>query len=492
MPSRIRKLLVLVAIVIFVSAVWMLTHAYAQNAPAAFDNESNGFDKKRADDQKAFEKVDLIHDGLGPVYNAQACRECHQDPVTGAASQILEKRAGHLTDNGDFVDATVVVNDGRDHDPNDPNKDIISNRNLINDRSICPAKVVEDNNGKPFKFDHQDETAQEIVPPGDTIQTHRLSLNILGDGFVEAIADNDIKNNAVNQCRQRVDGLICGHFIEVPILESAPGNPDQMTLAIGRFGWKDQHASLLSFAADAYLNEMGVTNRLLPDEVTRVCNPPDVDEPNDKNDNDIDKFAAFMRDTKAPARDSFLLKDKRVDLGERVFKEIHCDTCHTPKWKTSKHVDGTADTNPAALQGKTIFPYSDFLLHDVGTKDGVPVSITEHYGFKTGDRLKARTVEYSGSLRDNSCEDARSGKPANQGTYDYCTMEREMQDNANRLRTPPLWGVRMRSRLMHDGASLTPQDAIARHQGEARKVTERFNLLTAKEREALLLFLKSL
>ena len=486
MPSITRIVLTVSVVVAVLVSVWTAWRTYAQNAPsrggqsaaAAFDNESNGFDQNRAGDQKSFEDVEFIHDGLGPVFNAQSCRECHQNPVSGGASQVAEKRAGHLDDDGDFVDATVTINSGR-------NK--ILNRNLINDRSICPGKAVEQlDNGSTFTFDNQNESVQEIVPIGDAIRTNRLSLNVLGDGFVEAIADNDIRNNAVQQCKQKVDGIICGHFIEVPVLESAPGDPDKMVLAVGRFGWKDQHASLLSFSADAYLNEMGITNRLLRDEVTAVCNPPHVDEPNDKQ-NDIDKFAAFMRDTKTPPRDLLLLKDPRVQAGEQVFKDIRCDACHKPSWQTSKRIEAMPSTRPEVLVGKTIFPYSDFLLHDVGTGDGIAVSITEHYGVANGQKLRALTVEFN-----QYCEDARNRKAAGRPGYDYCNMHRQMQDNANRLRTAPLWGLRTRSRLMHDGASLNPVDAILRHAGEATKVTERFNLLSGRDREDLLLFLKSL
>src|SRR5215210_6542719 len=88
-------------------------------APAAFDNQTNGFEPQGTpvppntdpvpgdfeSDKAIFEVVDVIEDGLGPVYNAQSCRECHQNPVTGGVSQISELRAGHLAPDGTFVDA---------------------------------------------------------------------------------------------------------------------------------------------------------------------------------------------------------------------------------------------------------------------------------------------------------------------------------------------------------------------------------------------------
>src|SRR5437870_7126948 len=106
---------------------------------------------------------------------------------------------------------------------------------------------------------------QERVPKTETIRALRLSLNLLGDGFVEAVADQILIDLSKQQCKSS-HGKICGQILYVPIVE-APGQ-----MGVGRFGWKDQHASLLSFAGDAYLNEMGITNRLQPDEVTNVCN----------------------------------------------------------------------------------------------------------------------------------------------------------------------------------------------------------------------------
>jgi len=118
----------------------------------------------------------------------------------------------------------------------------------------------------------------------------------LGDGFVEAIADQNAGRSFQQQCKSSL-GKICGQILYVPIVE-APDNGRR------RFGWKDQHASLLSFAGDAYLNEMGITNRLQPNEVSNICNT--ASEPNDKPGPTAFPisiaFARFMRATKAPGR----------------------------------------------------------------------------------------------------------------------------------------------------------------------------------------------
>src|SRR2546426_1532739 len=211
-------------------------------ALSGFDDLSNGFsdaDRRRAD-QKFFEEVEHITpDGLGPLYNAQSCRECHQTPVTGAASQITELRVGHLDAHGQFQNPQIPINHGAE---------IIKDRNLVNDRTICPE-------------------IQERVPATETVRTTRLVTNTLGDGYVEAIADETLLKLRKEQCRA-AHGKICGQAIKVLVPESEGKD------RIGRFGWKDQHASLLAFAGDAYLNEMGITNSLQKTEVATICNPP--------------------------------------------------------------------------------------------------------------------------------------------------------------------------------------------------------------------------
>src|SRR2546430_3592498 len=248
----------------------------AAEAPTGFDNRSNGTvdDSTHQADQDAFDEVEEIADGLGPLYNAQACRECHQNPTSGAASQITELRVGHLGPDGRVQNADIPIARGTV---------TISGRTLVNDRAICP------------NAEFPDSEIQERVPDTETVRTTRLALNLLGDGLVEAVADETLIGLAREQ-RRATRGRIHGQALRVPIVE-APGQS-----GVGRFGWKDQHASLLSFAGDAYLNEMGITSRLFPTEVTDLCNM--VAEPNDKPDStglsDIDRFARSIRPPNPP------------------------------------------------------------------------------------------------------------------------------------------------------------------------------------------------
>jgi len=410
-------------------------------APAGFDDRSNGVtdDTTHQADQKTFEEVEQPSDGLGPLYNAQSCRECHQNPVSGAASQVTELRVGHQGPDGHFRNPEIPIAHGTE---------VIAGRSLVNDRVICPNAAFPNNE------------IQERVPETESIRTFRLSLNLLGDGFVEAVADQTLIDLAQQQCKSS-RRKICGQVLEVPIVE-APGQ-----MSVGRFGWKDQHASLLSFAADAYLNEMGITSRLQPDEVTELCNT--VSEPNDTPGpdglSDIDRFARFIRATKAPARDSQLTNSTVAKKGAILFDKIGCATCHVETLTTAPagtKINGGTFTIPAALGSITFHPYGDFLMHDVGTGDGILQATREHYGNKVFQMM-------SGYLAKQDFESSR-----------------------NKIRTAPLWGVRLRPRMMHDGASLSFRDAIVRHGGEATHITQQFQKLKSEDQEAIIEFLRSL
>ena len=214
------------------------------------------------EDREVFDELEFKADGLGPVYNAQACGECHQNPTSGGISQVTELRAGHM--NG----STFVEHPGG---------------SLINDRAI-------------------NANFQERVLGGNEVRTFRTSLNTLGDGFVECIDSNTlvaIKNGQPSSME--------GTFIEVPVLEA------NGALRGGRFGWKNQHASLVSFSGDAYLNEMGITSPMLPTDNTSngqtVVNGVPVDRRRPRSRGrrrDLEIFARFMRATKAPPRDPVL------------------------------------------------------------------------------------------------------------------------------------------------------------------------------------------
>jgi CxxC motif-containing protein (DUF1111 family) len=373
----------------------------ATEAPAGYDNLTNGLIDQASFDaaRDAFDEQEGVSDGLGPVYNADSCGSCHSNPVSGAISQVTEMRAGH------FNGATFVAQVGG---------------SLINDRALDPS-------------------IQERVLGTSEVRTFRTSLNTLGDGFVEAIADATFVNIANGQ-----PASMRGLVIKVPVLEA----PNPNVTSVGRFGWKNQHASLKSFSADAYLNEMGITSPLQPTENTSNGNSvaafDQVADPED-NDGDVDLFAAFMRASKVPPRDAIAAASADAQAGSVLFNAVGCNICHVRTITTApagSPMLGGITTVPDALGNKVIHPFSDFLLHNVGTGDGI--------------------------------------------------VQNGPQSTRNRMRTPPLWGVRSRDRLMHDGESLTRNDAILRHAAEATAVINNYRALSNTQKNQLVAFLNSL
>jgi CxxC motif-containing protein (DUF1111 family) len=349
------------------------------------------------------------------VFNNTSCISCHESPrgtaeghddntnlkiFGGTGSQVTELRAGHFT-------GTTFV----DH----PGGSLINDR--ANDRSI-----------------------QEHILSGNEVQTLRLTISLAGDGFVEAIDSNTLL--AISNAQPAAQR---GTLIQVPVLEAGG------TIRAGRFGWKNQQSSLLSFASDAYINEMGVTNQFAQTENTSNGTNVQGGAFDGKGDpagtgeddaGDINEFTEFMRCLKAPPRGPITAQ---VTTGQSVFNAIGCATCHVATITTAPAgtvINGGALTVSTALGDKNIHPFGDYLLHNVGTGDGI--------------------VQNGG-----------------QGTR-------------NQVRTAPLWGIGARTRFMHDGASLTVSAAIARHGGQAATSAANFASLSATNQAALLAFVFSL
>jgi hypothetical protein len=382
------------------TAGWVARRPRASEAPAGFDNRTNGYTEQGPsfdtlnednvvalrsfnDNRFIFEELETASDGLGPTYNAQSCGECHQNIAAGGASQIAEHRTGR-SENGEFYESL--------------------GGSLIQSRAI-DADMIE-------RVDYE-----------DSIRTFRMSTSTLGAGFVESIS-----NTTLLDIRDRQPTSMRGTAILVPVLEG------DGQARIGRFGWKSQHASL--------------TSPLLPDENTSsgrdVSLYDSVPDPEDDG-TDIVAFADFMRSTEAPPRGAI---NGDVRAGADLFAQVGCAVCHVASMTTARPgttINAGAFAVPAALGSKVIHPYSDFLLHDVGTGDGIPFLPTPEYA-----------------------------------------------STADQIRTAPLWGLRTRNRLMHDGLSFTLQEAIRRHGGQAAGVTKTYNALSESQKAQVFAFLNSL
>src|SRR5437773_2483799 len=344
-----------------------------------------------------FLEVETVEDGLGPVFNAKSCAECHAVPSVGGSEPNVgvarETRIGRLfMFNGRFdpLDGSVSVNRGG---------------GLLQQRAInlpgCHLKG-------------------EAVPAEATFVSLRNSPPLFGAGLMEAIPEATIVANA---------SLNGGRPNRV-------FNPDTGTTELGRFGWKAQVASLHQFAGDAYLNEMGITNPSFPHENLPQGEPipsgcDTVADPEDDGSG-VTAFTHFMRFlAPAPRRPVTV----QVQQGEHVFSEIGigCASCHVPTMTTGPN-------SVAALSNKPVNLFSDLLLHDIGTGDGI------EQGEATGSEF----------------------------------------------RTAPLWGLSRRDRFMHDGGSNTIEKAILRHGVEAQNARDRFGGLSPADHDALLAFLDSL
>src|SRR5215472_1959387 len=175
---------------ICLSAASLLFASTLPEAPTGFDSKTNGLvdDATHSADQAKFDDVEQVPDGLGPLYNAQSCRECHQNPISGGPSQISELRVGHGGPHGKFENPEIPIAHGTE---------IIKGRSLVNDRAICPNAAF------PVT------EIQQRVPDSANIRTFRVSLNLLGDGFVEAVPDQTFVDLAKEQC-DKSHHKICG------------------------------------------------------------------------------------------------------------------------------------------------------------------------------------------------------------------------------------------------------------------------------------------
>ena len=356
--------------------------------PAEFEEFRLGLDD--------FLEVETAEEGLGPAFNGTSCAACHSVPAVGGSGTIAEVRAGLRDARGEF------------------------------------ASLDETGETLFHLFSIPAHACQPTIPARATVIARRVPIPLFGAGLVEAIADDTLL--ALEDPHDRNGDGISGRAAIVRDVASGERR-------VGRFGWKAQHATLLTFGADAYRNEMGITNDLFKDEAgfgitaeeMRRCDP--IPDPEDIPDpatrrRGIDNFESFMRLLAPVAR---VPTDAGIRRGEEVFAAIGCAACHIPALTTGPSAERPFDRKSVPL-------YSDLLLHDVGTGDGI------------------------------AQESAAS----------------------NEIRTPALWGLRFRRPLLHDGSAATIDEAIRRHRQEADLARQGFDRLGEADRQALLTLLDSL
>jgi len=342
-----------------------------------------------------FENVVGIEEGLGPIYNNTSCANCHATPVVGGSGTGLVTRFGRM-EKGDFDPLTELGG------------------TLLESQAINPAVL-------------------ERIPPEANVIAQRQTMPLFGSGLIEAVPDKTIKELAQ---RKKADGVLGRPALIQDITTDE--------LRVGRFGWKAQQATLLAFSADAYLNEIGVTNRYFPtdnapngnEQLLAEFEPQGLPTPQDQPDSvtgkaGIDRFADFLRYL-APPPPPRATGEMQTGLG--IFTRLGCAECHVPTLYTGPNKIQALDRKPLTL-------WSDLLLHDMGSLND---------GIAQGDALP------------------------------------------NEMKTAPLWGLRHSAPYLHDGRAPTIADAIDGHDGEAAISRDRFDKLSTAQQKQLIDFLNSL
>lgn len=369
------------------------------NNPQFFGDPLAGLNAEQSaqfdDGKDEFVQVETVADGLGPVFNGRSCAECHANPATGGDSDIKETRFGKNTHN--HFDPLMPLGGS-----------------LIQSQGIGPIGSCN--------------IVGEAVPPEATIVAGRKTTPLFGLGLVDSVPDRVFI--AIAEFQKRFLPRTAGRANLVTDVSTH-------RLAVGKFGWKGQNPNLKQFAADAYLNEMGITSPTFPNEncpqgdcsLLTTCGLAHADPEDDGSG--VQAFTDFMTFLAPPPRGEIT---RQARSGELIFLQIGCAACHLPVLETGRN-------SVAVLDRVRFFPYSDFLLHDMG------------------------------SLGDGIEQGRASGRE---------------------MRTAPLWGLGVRNTFLHDGRATMVSDAILAHDGQGAGAKQQFSALTPKEMRDLLAFLKSL
>ena len=349
--------------------------------------------QEQADGRAEFVRNRFPASGLGPVMTGIACLACHDGPpAEGGTNQRLETRFGRRGTDGVF-DPLLSLGGP-----------------LLQDQGIGNVNGV---NWVPEK-----------IPVEANVVAQRRTTPLFGLGLVDATADSTFA--AIAAWQQAHDPSTAGRPAMVAEVGAAG-------LRVGRFGWKAGQPTLLQFNADAFLNEMGVTTPIFPDEncpqgdcSLLAQNPaPGVNDPDGSALAQVDAFVRFLGPPPRKGSNS---------AGAAQFTALGCSACHVQTLVTAPNAI-------AALDRVAYHPFSDFLLHDMGSLgDGI-------------DQGDAKGAE---------------------------------------MRTAPLWGVAQQTRLLHDGRARTVTDAILAHDGQGKAARDKFAALPAGDRDALLAFIASL
>lgn len=360
--------------------------------------ERERFDRGRA----AFEATRDVTSGLGPLFNDSSCHRCHNRKGVGGAGIQSANLFGELT--GDVFDPLIARGGPL----------------------LATASVTLESNARQLLSACGLPRDGEPLPPEANVTARRRTTPLFGLGLVDATPDATFEALARSQPE-----AIRGRVARVRVLSTGE-------LGVGKFGWKAQAPTLHQFSGLALNGELGVTSPEFPQEhaplgeTASLAGCDLLPEPEDSGE-----AVALLTDfVQMLAPIPPLAQSAEARAGDALFSRIGCDGCHVRRLETGP-------SPIAALSRREYAPYSDFLLHDMGT---------------LGDGIA----------------EADAGR-------------REM-------RTPPLWGGHLTgsSRLLHDGRAKSFQMAIEEHDGQGATARARFRALPAADRARLLAFLSTL
>jgi CxxC motif-containing protein (DUF1111 family) len=388
-----------------------------------------------------FNQVETINDGVGPVFNEFACGRCHTNGAQGGAGEQIERRYGRVT-NGIFHE---LANEGGTL------RQLMTLGTFSNGTRTCTV---------PLEREPTDATVHNVG---------RLTTPLFGLGLVDAMPDSFFTGLVAAE-PAAVRGTVNTAVVLIP-------NPDDAsqhigTVRVARFGWKAGISNLPTFAADAYKNEMGITTQhcfagtsitafatesapngtampagcddLAPAQPAGNGVPAGTDDAVGscaggltELQDDVENFIDFMTFLAPPEKDNS--DPAAATAGAVVFNNVGCNGCHvTTTFRTPNPA-------PNGVPGGFAFnPFSDFAVHDMGT---------------LGDGI------------------------GNEG--DTVAVTR-------RMRTAPLWGIRFRNHLLHDGRTSDIAAAIRAHDGQGLTAAQAFGRLGATDQHNLIQFVRSL
>ena len=376
-------------------------------------------------------------DGLGPMFNARSCSACHfrdgrgapplqpGDPFVGLLFRLsvpdgVGGTKKEPTYGGQLQPLALpgVVAEGV------PSMTLTPRNFVYTDGSTVTLQVPTYTLGELAFGPLQDDV---MISP-------RVAPQMIGLGLLEAIDVADLEARADPD---DVDGDGIRGVVQRSL------NVQTGEIVAGRFGWKGEEPTVLQQSAGAFVNDIGITSDLFPDEIC-TANQPDCRA---ASDGTIEiplerllKVGIYSSILAPPIRPA--AREDSIIAGKQLFNDVGCTACHVPSYVTGEH-----PTLPE-LSRQKIWPYTDLLLHDMGADlaDGRPVGLA----------------------------------------------------NGQQWKTPPLWGIGLfpvvnrHQRLLHDGRADGVEAAILWHGGEAEAARDAFAALEANERALLVKFVESL